>query len=140
MKKLLLGAAALFLMASCSGSGSTKNTNEESTRIADSIAQVEAEQARLDSIRQDSIAKAEELAKATAKYDNLVTQYVSSVNNIERAAKNRNFSNMHSLVNKYNSLLEEIDKIKNNLSPQQLSEVEKAEKKYKRLVNGVIAG
>lgn len=64
MKKLLLGAAALFLMASCSGNGPTEKTKEDSVRIADSIAQVEAaqaaaEQARLDSIRADSIKQAE---------------------------------------------------------------------------------
>ncbi|MCH5236621.1 MAG: hypothetical protein J1E95_02340 [Muribaculaceae bacterium] len=64
MKKLLLGAVALFLMASCAGNGSSEKAREDSARIADSIAQIEktkaeAEQARQDSIRQDSIKKAE---------------------------------------------------------------------------------
>ena len=58
MKKLLFGATALLLMASCSGNGTNEKAKEDSARIADSIAQVEnakaaAEQARLDSIRQD---------------------------------------------------------------------------------------
>lgn len=62
MKKLLFGTAALLLMASCSANGTNEKAKEDSTRIADSIAQVEeaqaaAEQARLDSIRQDSIAQ-----------------------------------------------------------------------------------
>ena len=64
MKKILFVAAALFLMASCSGNGTTEKASDDSARIADSIAQVEnakaaAEQARLDSICQDSIQKAE---------------------------------------------------------------------------------
>ena len=62
MKIFLFGVTALFLMASCSGNGASEKAKEDSLRIADSIAQVEAakaEQARLDSIRQDSIAKAE---------------------------------------------------------------------------------
>lgn len=80
MKKLLFGAAALILMASCSGNGtSSEKDTEDSTRIADSIAQVEAakaaaEQARLDSIRQDSIkqdsVKNEELKKFHAAIPN----------------------------------------------------------------------
>ena len=77
MKNLLFGTAALFFMASCSGNGGSEKTKEDSAHIeatrdsllADSIAQAEgarqaedaakaaAEQARLDSIRQDSIAK-----------------------------------------------------------------------------------
>lgn len=64
MKKLLFGIAAIMLMASCSGNGASEKAKEDSTRIADSIAQVEAEQAaaeqaRLDSLRADSIKKAE---------------------------------------------------------------------------------
>ena len=64
MKKLLFGISALLLLASCSGNGASEKAREDSTRIADSIAQVEAakvaaEQARLDSIRADSIKQAE---------------------------------------------------------------------------------
>ena len=60
MKKLLFFAMSLILMAGCSGNGASEKANEDSIRIADSIAKVEAaqaaaEQARLDSIRQDSI-------------------------------------------------------------------------------------
>ena len=73
MKKLLFGTAALLLMASCSGTGTSEKTREDSTHIADSIAQVEAirqaeeaaqvaaEQAHLDSIRQDSIVQEEKM-------------------------------------------------------------------------------
>lgn len=60
MKKLLFFAMSLILMAGCSGNGASEKANEDSIRIADSIAKVEAaqaaaEQARLDSIAMDSI-------------------------------------------------------------------------------------
>lgn len=60
MKKILFGVATMLLFASCSGNGSSEKAKEDSARIADSIAKVEAakeasEQARLDSLRQDSI-------------------------------------------------------------------------------------
>ena len=67
MKKLLLGALALFLMASCSGNGSSEKEREDSIPKVDSLAQMEAtrqteetaqaaaELARIDSLRQDSI-------------------------------------------------------------------------------------
>ena len=44
MKKVLFGAAALLLMASCSGNGTKEKAKEDSIRIADSITQVEAAQ------------------------------------------------------------------------------------------------
>ena len=62
MKKIFIGAVALcmMVMVSCSGNHGVEKGRDDSARIADSIAQVEAakaaaEQARLDSIRQDSI-------------------------------------------------------------------------------------
>ena len=79
MKKLLFGTAALLLMASCSGNGTSEKTREDSTHITDSIAQVEtarqaeeaamttAEQVHLDSIRQDSINRIEKLNKFNLK-------------------------------------------------------------------------
>lgn len=57
MKKTLIGIAALALLASCAGGQSEEKAREDSIRRIDSIAQAAAaaEQARLDSIRQDSI-------------------------------------------------------------------------------------
>lgn len=69
MKKLLLGAVALFLTASCSANGSSEKEREDSIRTVDSLAKVEAArqaqetahaqavmaQERLDSLRQDSL-------------------------------------------------------------------------------------
>lgn len=141
MKKLLLGAAVLLLMVSCSENGTTEKTKEDSERIADSIAQVEAakvaaEQARQDSIRQDSIAK----AKSAAQYDGLVDQYVSAVNTVEKAAKNGQWDKMQSLIDKAQRLRNKIDKIKNELTPEQSAKFKKAVSKWGRLCNGVIAG
>lgn len=64
MKNLLLVIVILLLTASCVEKGTSDKAKEDSARIADSIAQVEdakiaAEQARLDSIRKDSINNAE---------------------------------------------------------------------------------
>lgn len=42
MKKFLFGAAVLFLMANCSGNGTTEKAKNDSTCIADSIVKVEA--------------------------------------------------------------------------------------------------
>ena len=75
MKKILFGVAAVLLMASCSGKGDSEKASEDSARMADSIAQVEAvkaatEQARLDSIRQDSI-RADSIANAESFYKKL---------------------------------------------------------------------
>lgn len=60
MKKLLFGVAMMLLVASCSGNGASEKEREDSVHFADSIAQVEAakavaEQARRDSLGQDSI-------------------------------------------------------------------------------------
>lgn len=67
MKKVLLGALVLFLMASCSDNNDSGKEIEEPNRITDSLEQVKTlrqtkeviqaarEQERLDSIRQDSI-------------------------------------------------------------------------------------
>ena len=67
MKKFLFPIAAIMLMVSCAGNKESEKAREDSVRVADSIAQVEAaeaaaEEARQDSIRQDSIQKAVEFA------------------------------------------------------------------------------
>lgn len=57
---IAIGIIAVSLLWNCSGNGAADNAKEDSLRIADSIARVEAAkeaaaQARLDTIRQDSI-------------------------------------------------------------------------------------
>lgn len=66
MKKLLFGATALLLLGACSGSNSSKNENQDNDSIetmapAQKPEDVSAsqEQARLDSLRTDSIRQAE---------------------------------------------------------------------------------
>lgn len=75
MKKILFGAVAVLLVVSCSGNGNSERSREDSASMADSIAQVEdakaaAEQARLDSIHQDSL-RADSIANAEAFYKKL---------------------------------------------------------------------
>lgn len=71
MKKLILLPLVAIALVSCGGGKSAEEVAADSVRIADSIAaaQQAAEQARLDSIAQDSIAKAE----AAKMYDNALT-------------------------------------------------------------------
>lgn len=127
MKKLLFGAAALFLMASCAGNGTSEKAREDSARIADSIAQVKAaEEARLDSIRLDSIAKAEAQAKA-AEYDELIDQYVKTVNKYGKLRWDmRDWTEQEKLFNKYHKLEKQINQIKGDLNSEQLSKFKKA--------------
>ena len=78
MNKSLFGIfVSLILMVSCAGKSASEKAREDSIRIADSIARVEAakaaaeqaaEQARLDSIRQDSIAQEERLNLAQKSF------------------------------------------------------------------------
>lgn len=148
MKKFLFGAAALILIASCSGNDASEKVREDSTRIADSIAQVEttrqaeiaAEQARQDSIRQDSIAKVEKAAQEASQYDDLVNQYAALVNKLDKEARSGNFNNIYSKVTKITNLEAKIRKVKNNLSPEQLKKYKKALNKMSALGNGIIAG
>ena len=83
MKKLLFGVISLLLMASCAGRQSSEDARKDSIRRADSIALIKAEatrieaeeaakaaaeQARLDSIRQDSIKSREKLNNFNLKH------------------------------------------------------------------------
>ena len=153
MKKLLSGIAALMLMASCSGNKkSSENINDDSTSISDSIVQVvdtcqaedtalaAAEQARLESLRQDSIAKVEKTVKKASQYDELINQYVSAVNTVEKAAHKGQWNKMQSLCDKAQRLRNKIDKVKKDLTPEQSAKFKKAVSKWGRLLDGVIAG
>ena len=73
MKKLLFGAAALLMMASCAGKEGAEKANDESAEAGDSITQVETAQkaeeaakAEADIARQDSITSIE-IAKQYSK-------------------------------------------------------------------------
>lgn len=122
MKKLLFGIVFLLFMTSCHSNGDSEKAKEDSARIADSIALIEAavEQARQDSIRQDSIAKAEK-AQEAAQYDDLLNRYIKSVNNL-------NYIN----ANKSWVLGNQLEKVKDKLTPEQLEKYEKAKAKRQR--------
>lgn len=153
MKKLLFGIAALMLMASCNGNkAGSENTDKDSSSFSDSIAQLEvtnqaeetalaaAEQARIDSLRQDSIAKVEKTVKKASQYDELINQYVSAVNTVEKAAHKGQWNKMQSLCDKAQRLRNKIDKVKKDLTPEQSAKFKKAVSKWGRLLDGVIAG
>ena len=141
MKKLLFGAAALLLMASCSGNGTTEKANYDSTRIADSVAQVdtakakaEVEKVSQDSIKQESITKeekAEKNKKSISQYGDLLNKYSTAVNAFEKEAK-RSYGSEKTgkLKKKCEKIESEIKKIKSNLSKEQLSKFNVAKKKY----------
>ena len=137
MRKLLFGLFAIFLMASCSGNSSSEKSREDTASIADSIAQVETakaevEQARLDSIRQDSIAKIEESSKASAQYDDLLNQYEAAVKQYQKFVRNfnGNYSKQPSYTTKCNNLYSKLNKVKNQLSPEQKKKFKSLKSKY----------
>lgn len=153
MKKNLLGVAVLLLLASCMGNNTTEKGNEDSANIVDSVAKAEidktasAEQARPDSIRQDSVVKVEKVEKAEkaekaekSKYDDLINQYVSAVNTVEKAAKKGQWNKIQSLCDRAVKLRNKIEKIKKDLTPEQSAKLKKAASKWARLGEGVIAG
>lgn len=149
MRKLLFGAVALLLMASCAGNGGSEKAGTDSSQTTDSpvqtevAAKAEAEQARQDSIRQDSITKAEKAAKeekAASQYDDLVNQYVACINKLDKAGRNGEWKKVDQLTKKHYNLQVKINKVKTKLSPEQKAKVKKAEKKYNLLLSGIIAG
>lgn len=109
MKKLLYGAVALLLTASCAGNKAEKE-NEESIRQADSIAAIEArqeaqaaaEQARLDSLRQDSIAKAEKASANIPTFNEIM-----NCSNLAKMFKSHGFKT--SVKKVYNEAYETYD-------------------------------
>ena len=126
MKKLLFGVAALLLMASCSGNGTTEKASEDSTHIADSIAQVEAAQAAAEQARQDSIAKAE----AAAQYDNLIKEYASAIVTFKnRAIRTNGDYQSYKLYLKCKDLEAKLNKQKDKMTSEQLSKFKS--EKYK---------
>ena len=137
MKKFLFGILSLILVTGCTRNGRSEKEIEDSMRIADSIAQIEAakiaaEQAIQDSIRQDSIAKAE----AAAQYDKLLDDYLKATTNLESYGKkakqgiNCNYDEVYNVIKKCVDLEAQIKKIKSKLTPEQLETYKRAWKKY----------
>lgn len=85
MKKLLFGAVALFLIASCAGNGTSEKASEDSADMTtDSLAQVEStnaadEKADLEAKRQEAAKKEKEAEEADfAKIQKLVKDFYQS--------------------------------------------------------------
>ena len=96
MKKVLFGVVTLILMANCTGNSALEKAREDSARIADSIAQIEAirqaevaaqvaaVQARMDSIRQDSIAKEEKMRITPTVFWTIAGDVMTSDKNLKK--------------------------------------------------------
>ena len=140
MKKLLFGAAAIMLMISCSGNGTTEKTNEDSANIADSVAQIdtakvkaEVEKAYQDSIQQDSIAKAEAQTKAAAQYDDLIKEYASAIVTFKnRAIRTYGDYQSYKLFLKCKDLEKKLNKQKDKMTSEQLSKFKSEKSKLKK--------
>lgn len=91
MKRILLGIVALFLLMSCTGKNGSKKINEESNRKADSIAalekkRAELEQARLDSIHQESL-RQDSIEAEKEKKEDIYNQMIQIINKEKMALK-----------------------------------------------------
>lgn len=130
MKKIFYFTALLVMAVGCNGKG---DGQKNEAQIADSIAQAEArEQARIDSIRQDSIAKAEELANAAAQYDNLLKQYEDAVVAYQKFVKNfnGNYSKQPAYTTKCIDLYKQLNKVKDQLTDEQKKKFKSLSSKY----------
>ena len=143
MKKLLFGVTALLLLGACSGSNSSKNENQESDSIetigTDSKTENAApsqEQARLDSLRQDSIAKAEKkVDAAAAKYDSMLDKYESLIKKCWSMSKKGLSINDQELADvwmKAGDVGSKLDKANKNLTPEQKNRLKKLNKDYRK--------
>ena len=154
MRKLLFGAVALLLMASCAGNGGSEKAGTDSSQTTDSpvqavdAAQAKAEQARLDSIRQDSITKAEKAAKeekAASQYDEIVDGYFNATTKLEsmakkaKSGKNINYETANSIITKCVKLEGQIKKVKSKLTPKQLEKYKKGQKKWNNSIGWFVA-
>lgn len=132
-------------MTGCAG-GNAEKEREDSIRNADSLTAVEAaikttEQTWEDSIRQDSIAKADASLQASTQYDDIINKYEDAADAFYKYVRTSNYDDEKAikLNEKCWKLSKQIKKIKNELTPEQLSKVKAAEKKIDNSV-GFIAG
>lgn len=132
MKKLLFGVAVIMLMASCSGNGTNEKAQEDSASIADSIAPVEVASVAEEQTGQDSVVKAEEAANTSAEYDELLDQYEKSVKSYQKFVKNfrGDYDKQPSYTKKCIELYKKINKVKNELSPEQNKKFKSLKSKY----------
>lgn len=150
MKNLLFGAAVLFLMASCAGNGRSEKVGEDSSQRADSslqtevAAEAETEQVPQDSMAKDANAKTEKTSNKSAEYDDLLNQYEKSVKNYQKFVKTfREFNNdgfyhkQPSYTKKCRDLYFKINKIKNNLTPEQNRKFKSLRSKYEKAYHTV---
>lgn len=147
MKKILYSAASLLLFAgiavSCSGNSATNadKEREDSARNADSLAAIEAslkqiEEARVDSLQQDSIASSQKDEAENAsdpKYDKMLDQYKALIDKCWKLSKQGLSINDQELADVWmeaGSVGNKINKAKKNLSPEQQSRLKDLDKNF----------
>ena len=146
MKKLLLIALPLIMLGGCAGGNKAEKEKEDSIRQADSLAAVEAtvnaaqeaaEQACLDSLKQDSISKAEAQQAsdnaATAKYDADLDKLQSLVDKCFSMSKKGMSINDQALADVWmetGSLVAKLSKVKSKMSEEQKARFKKLESSF----------
>ena len=125
MKKLLFGAAALLLLAGCSGNGNNETTDEATQ---DSTAVTVAD----DSVKATPDAPEAVTAKDASQYDDLLKQYENAVTAYQKFIKNfkGNYSKQPSYTKKCNNLYSKLNKAKNSLTEEQKKKLKSLKSKY----------
>lgn len=133
INKILAFLISIILIASCSSNSKKQEEEEASLQQADSIGAVEAENARKESLRQDSIKRAEmerydqmisECEYLANKYNKAVKKYQNFINGSEEEDPGDPNIDYEKFRNKYQQIILIID----NLSPEQFKRVETIEK------------
>lgn len=130
----LFAVITFALCVNCNGN--SNNKYEDSVRMADSIANVRAEEERLEAARQDSIARVE-----SERYDKMLSECEAAMNLSNKyilKVKNQMFDENYDPDNyekarvsyeKYEKKYKEILKVIDNFTPEQFERVQKMEKK-----------
>lgn len=142
MKKFLFGPLVLLIMAACTGKQTEKN-NEDTLNTTDSLAVIEEdlkidEEARIDSIRKDSIATTEKEINEGAEYNELLDQFAGMASELESIGKrieetheiNYDYEKVSSIITNGGTLLQTLIKVKNKLTQEQLKKFNEAMKKW----------
>lgn len=141
MKKLFFGAAILFLMASCSGKRGSEQVQADSAQPVDTIAKVEAAtdtmaQTPEATATQDTVAKVEKAEKAAhSKHEKLVNQFVAAAKKLKNSSGKLDFDEYEDLVDKCGNLQRKVAKVKNELTPEELEQYQKAKSTCDRLID-----
>lgn len=125
-----------MLIMGCSSN--TESESKDSLNTKDSPNVVEQTvQTQPDSLPRDTkVAQQDSVNKATAQYDDLINEYVSTVNSFYKASQNlgkgNNWEKGVSLLQKCWKIEDKIKKVKGKLSPEQLKKYKSAKSKFNK--------